>query len=123
MINFMKKQYSFLTEAFYSDYHRNTIGEFKLIAASDIKKKLVNDAKRLHFIPDHYSKSGSIYLVSPDKTKLIRISDHWSDSNIPGVKKCGRIGSCVWFLIGDQKIPVKEKFQAGIVDIIKLRKI
>lgn len=116
-------QYSFLTEAFYSDYHKNTIGEFKFVAASDIKKKLIKDAIRAHYIPDYHSRSGSVYLISPDKTKLVRISDHWSDSNIPGVRKCGRIASCVWFLVGDPYIVVKEKFQAGIAEIIKLRKI
>ena len=116
-------KYSFLTEAFYSDYNRNTIGEFKFLWASDDVNVLVNEAIKINFIPKHLSKSGSKYLISPDKTKLIRISNHWSDSNMQGIKKCGKIGSCVWFLVGNPEEKVFQKYQAGICDIIKLRKI
>lgn len=119
----LHSKYSFLTEAFYCDYNRNTIGEFKFLWESDDINVLIEEAKKIGYIPNYASRSKSKYLISPDKTKLIRISNHWSDSNIPGIKKCGRIGSCVWFLVGDPNMNVFQKYQAGICDIIKLRKI
>ena len=116
-------KYSFLTEAFFSDYNRNTIGEFKFLWESNDVNVLINEAKKIGYLPKHASRSGSKYLISPDKTKLIRISNHWSDSNMEGVKKCGKIGTCIWFLIGDPNTKIFQKYQAGICDIIKLRKI
>lgn len=117
------KQYTFLNEAFYADYNRNTVGEFKFLWASDDINVLIEEAKKIGYIPSYASKSKSRYLISPDKTKLIRISNHWSDSNMLGVRKCGKIGSCVWFLIGDPETKIFQRYQAGICDIIKLRKI
>ena len=116
-------KYSFLTEAFFSDYNRNTIGEFKFLWESDDINILINEAKKIGYIPKHSSRSGSKYLISPDKTKLIRISNHWSDSNMEGVRKCGKIGTCIWFLVGDPNTKIFQKYQAGICDIIRLRKI
>ena len=114
-------QYSVLMEAFISDYWKNTKGIFDFLWTNDDPKVLINKAKKLGFKPDYKSKS-SYYLISPDKLKLIRISDHWSSTNIPGLKTCKNIGSCYWTLIHNKKINV-QKYQAGIAFIGKLTKI
>lgn len=120
-------KYSFLTEAFPSNYNRNTIGEFQFLFSGDNLKQLCdkidNNKFRLKHISNKKSNVGSVYYISIDNTKLIRISDHWSKSNIRGVREVGYIGNCLWILNSNKLKYCKHKYQVGIIDILKLRKI
>jgi len=63
----------------------------------------------------------SVYYISPDGKTLARISNHWSDSNISGVKTCGNIKDCWWRLIGKQGSSTNKSFQVGFTDFEKLQ--
>lgn len=121
------KKYSFLTEAFPSDYNKNTIGEFEFLFSHNdinyIRKQIERKNFRLKHLSNKKGYVGSIYYISPDKTKLIRVSDHWSTSNIKGVKTVGYIGNCLWILKSNNVKYCNDKYQVGIIELIKLRKI
>jgi hypothetical protein len=121
------KKYSFLTEAFPSDYNKNTFGIFKFIFSNNDISIITKKIETLNFRLKHISKKKgvitSLYYMSPDKTKLIRISDHWSKSNIKGVNQVGYIGNCIWILNSDTVKNNRDKYQVGIIDMIQLRKI
>ena len=61
----------------------------------------------------------SAYWVSPDGQWLLRLSDHWSESNCGSVHTCGWIRSCFWKLAGVCR-PVAGRFYLGIVRIADL---
>jgi len=50
------------------------------------------------------SRSLSYYFISENKDFVIRISDHWSESNYPrsGKLNCGSIASCYWTNFGER---------------------
>lgn len=85
--------------------------------------KLGNHTWFLNFISvNGYWKSVSIYYRSGDY--LLRISDHWSESNT-SIKTCGFIRSCYWCLKGNTVQPVylknsNNKFQGGIIKMSDL---
>ena len=124
----MKKTYSFiLTEAFLSDYNHNTYAEFKFLFSGNDLNQVLNRCKQEGYIFKSFSKKhgkvSSAYFLSPDKQKLIRVSDHWSKSNIDGVNECGQIGNCIWILVSNSKLKNRDRWQVGIVDIIKMKKL
>lgn len=64
-------------------------------------------------------KSFSCYLILNDK-KLIRISNHWSNSNLK-VNKCGWIRSCYWEIKGNKaKNKNVKTLQMWVVDFAKM---
>ena len=89
----------------------------------EITKKLGNHVWSLNFISvNGYWRSVSIYYRSGDY--LLRISDHWSESNT-SIKTCGFIRSCYWCLEGNTVQPVSlknsnNKFQGGIIKMSDL---
>ena len=111
------KKYSFLIEAFPSNYWKNTYANFEYIDSSDNVMDLINKTKKEKYTPDFKSESNSYYLISPNKRYLIRISDHWSDSNISSIKCVGNIGSCYWKLTSKKVVKDVKKYQMGIVCI------
>ena len=66
------KKYSFLIEAFPSNYWKNTYANFEYIDSSDNVMDLINKAKKEKYTPDFKSESNSYYLISPNKRYLIR---------------------------------------------------
>jgi len=61
-----------------------------------------NDKLEFNFLSfNKLTKSFSCYLILNNK-KLIRISNHWSNSNLK-VNKCGWIRSCYWELKGNKQ--------------------
>lgn len=79
------------------------------------KIKLGNNIFKLNYISESYKYSSkSIYYVSDSDQYLIRVSDHWSESDFRGVKTCGNIRSCFWTING-RKQPVVSRFHGGIV--------
>lgn len=65
-------------------------------------------------------KSFSCYLILNGE-KLIRISNHWSNSNLK-VNKCRWIRSCFWELKGNKtKNKDTKQLQMGIVDFAKMQ--
>lgn len=79
-----------------------------------------NDKLEFNFLSfNKLTKSFSCYLILNDK-KLIRISNHWSNSNLE-INKCGWIRSCYWELKGNkQKNKDTKQLQMGIVDFTKM---
>lgn len=116
-----------VTEAFIHDYWKNTFGEFKFLFDGNNVNEMFSKVRKLnyrcHYISKTHGRISSIYYISPDKTKLIRISNHWSMSNIKGVKECNYIGNCYWILNSDKKIITTKPWQAGEIEMIKLRHI
>lgn len=93
---------------------------------NEISKTLKIDAKLIKHnftsFNDFY-KSGSIYFEIKGTSKLIRISDHWSKSNLKYVNECGDIRSCWWELNMKNKNQFnKTQYQIGIIDLRKLEK-
>ena len=86
-------------------------------------KKAHNDNDKLAFNFLSFNKlfkSFSCYLILNDK-KLIRISNHWSNSNLNNINKCGWIRSCFWELKGNKaKNKDTKQLQMGIVDFAKM---
>lgn len=80
-----------------------------------------NDKLEFNFLSfNKLFKSFSCYLILNNK-KLIRISNHWSNSNLK-VNKCGWIRSCYWELKGNkQKNKDTKQLQMGIVDFAKMQ--
>jgi hypothetical protein len=121
------KKYSFLTEAFPSDYNKNTFGDFYFLFSGNDLNNIVNRINKQNFKLNYVSKKkgqlSSIYYMNPNRTQLLRVSDHWSKSNIEGVKQVGYIGNCIWNLYSDKVKKCNDKYQIGIIDMIKLRKI
>lgn len=79
-----------------------------------------NDKLEFNFLSfNKLTKSFSCYLILNDK-KLIRISNHWSNSNLK-VNKCGWIRSCYWEIKGNKvKNKDTKQLQMGIVDFAKM---
>lgn len=79
-----------------------------------------NDKLEFNFLSfNKLTKSFSCYLILNDK-KLIRISNHWSNSNLK-VNKCGWIRSCYWEIKGNKvKNKNTKQLQMGIVDFAKM---
>jgi hypothetical protein len=121
------KKYSFLVEAFPSNYNKNTFGIFQFIFSNNDINNIIKKIDSLSYRLKHVSKKKgivtSLYYISPDKTKLIRVSDHWSKSNIKGINQVGYIGNCIWILNSNKIKQCKDKYQVGIIDMIQLRKI
>ena len=105
-----------------NNYFENSSGNFSPICSAWSKKILNNNTINIENIPDiitlgnkefilnHISlneryKSISIYYVSKDNNYLIRLADHWSDSN-NGIFCCGRIAHCYWTLNGHTTQPI-----------------
>ena len=84
------------------------------------KRSALDSWKQVRPLSDSNEIAGSVYYISRDGKKLARISDHWSDSNITGVKTCGPIKSCWWRLVGRQGNSTNKKYQVGIIDLKKL---
>jgi len=123
----LTRKYSFLSEAFLSDYNHNTYAEFKFLFSGNDINSLLNRCKQEGYVFKHFSKKhgkvSSAYFLSPDKQKLVRISDHWSKSNIDGINECGQIGNCIWILVSNSNMKNRDKYQVGIVDIIRMKKL
>ena len=122
------KHYSFLMEANINNYHIQTIGTFKYLFGGPLKligKKLRRLGYRLKYTsPSNLTgKTGSVYYISRDGTKLVRISDHWSSSNVGGVNTCGNIKDCFWRLRGKPGQVTNTEYQAGIIDLVKLKEV
>lgn len=121
------KKYSFLTEAFLSDYNHNTYGEFKFLFSGNDLNQILNRVKNEGYVFKYFSKKrgkvSSAYFFSPDKTKLVRVSDHWSRSNIDGINECGQIGNCIWILTSSNNFKNRDRWQVGIIDMIRLKKL
>lgn len=67
-------------------------------------------------------KAGSVYYYIRKWNAIVRVSDHWSFSNIKKVNQCSYIRSCYWNLI-DSKYNVQEvvkQFQIGIINFNKM---
>ena len=63
----------------------------------------------------------SLSLGENDK-KLIRINNHWSNSNLNNINKCRWIRSCFWELKGNKvKNKDTKQLQMGIVDFAKMQ--
>ena len=79
-----------------------------------------NDKLEFNFLSfNKLTKSFSCYLILNDK-KLIRISNHWSNSNLK-VNKCGWIRSCYWEIKGNKaKNKNVKTLQMGVVDFAKM---
>lgn len=79
-----------------------------------------NDKLEFNFLSfNKLTKSFSCYLILNGK-KLIRISNHWSNSNLE-INKCGWIRSCYWEIKGNkQKNKNVKTLQMGIVDFAKM---
>lgn len=79
-----------------------------------------NDKLEFNFLSfNKLTKSFSCYLILNNK-KLIRISNHWSNSNLE-VNKCGWIRSCYWEIKDNkQKNKNVKTLQMGIVDFAKM---
>ena len=66
-------------------------------------------------------KSFNCCLILNDK-KLIRINNHWSNSNLNNINKCRWIRSCFWELKGNKvKNKDTKQLQMGIVDFAKMQ--
>lgn len=80
-----------------------------------------NDKLVFNFLSfNKLTKSFSCYLILNDK-KLIRISNHWSNTNLNNINKCGWIRSCYWELKGNkQKNKNVKTLQMGVVDFAKM---
>ena len=87
------------------------------------KVRLGNHDWTINFVSvNGYFGSVSIYYRSGDY--LLRISDHWSESNL-SVKQCGNIRSCYWRLKGmthqfSRLNGSDNKFQGGIIKMSDL---
>lgn len=79
-----------------------------------------NDKLEFNYLSfNKLTKSFSCYLILNNK-KLIRISNHWSNSNLK-VNKCGWIRSCYWEIKGNkQKNKNVKTLQMGVVDFAKM---
>lgn len=80
-----------------------------------------NDKLVFNFLSfNKLTKSFSCYLIL-NGTKLIRISNHWSNTNLNNINKCGWIRSCYWELKGNKaKNKDTKQLQMGIVDFAKM---
>lgn len=66
------------------------------------------------------SRSNSFYFIEKGKKSIIRISDHWSESDYLRSKKlnCGFIRSCYWSAKGIEKFSILlpcEKYQSELI--------
>ena len=118
-----KYKYSFIND----DFFEWTKYGYKTTAQKYIKQYIrealslnENDKLEFNFLSfNKLTKSFSCYLILNDK-KLIRISNHWSNSNLE-VNKCGRIRSCYWEIKGNKaKNKDTKQLQMGIVDFAKM---
>ena len=122
----MIQYYSFLEEATASDYFVKTFGTFRFLFSGKSYSEVALKANLKGFKPIHLSKTmygdpSSAYFIDPTKTKLLRISDHWSESNVGNVRTCGWIRKCYWRLLGKQGSKSQGSIQAGIIDLSKLQ--
>ena len=81
-----------------------------------------NDKLEFNFLSfNKLTKSFSCYLILNNK-KLIRISNHWSNSNLNNINKCGWVRSCYWEIKGNKaKNKNVKTLQMGVVDFAKMQ--
>lgn len=63
-----------------------------------VRKHFGNEWELIYKSYNSYWRTGSFYFVNKEMKKIIRISDHWSNSNSEAVKTVGSIRSCKWNL-------------------------
>ena len=118
---------SFINNDFFewTKYGYKTTAQYQI--KKMVKESLIlgdNDKLVFNFLSfNKLTKSFSWYLILND-TKLIRISNHWSNTNLNNVNKCGWIRSCYWELKGNkQKNKNVKNLQMGIVDFSKMQRV
>ena len=109
----------------FNNYHKETTATFQAISAADMlnilaqyvksrrSKKITSiehDGKiwAIDFESERKSqfwrsRSFSFYFICEETGEVMRISDHWSKTNIERSEKlnCGNIRSCWWYVYGD----------------------
>lgn len=118
---------SFINNDFFewTKYGYKTTAQYQI--KKMVKESLIlgdNDKLVFNFLSfNKLTKSFSCYLILND-TKLIRISNHWSNTNLNNINKCGWIRSCYWELKGNkQKNKNVKDLQIGIVDFSKMKEV
>lgn len=116
---------SFINNDFFewTKYGYKTTAQYQI--KKMVKESLIlgdNDKLVFNFLSfNKLTKSFSCYLIL-NGTKLIRISNHWSNTNLNNINKCGWIRSCYWELKGNkQKNKNVKNLQMGIVDFAKMQ--
>ena len=113
----------------FNNYDDNTIGEFKLrhtMSDNQVFKtrkrkefnwKLIKNVLYTLYPNKHVQKKwhskGSLYFTV-GKSKLVRVSDHWSN-------EVGTIGNCFWTISDNKRIKRKNKWKIGVISLKDLK--
>lgn len=131
----------------FDNYHLATRGTFRFVGEIDFKAIEVDwqyiganvstDQQKQHqqlapFLKQpqdwvhHYTSANSIYWINPQTKQLLRLSNHWSQSNLPNINQCYDIRSCFWQLKGFKKDfkhnHKRQNYQIGITKLKDLKR-
>lgn len=125
-----------------NNYYTNSRGDFKQVSPAVVRSilhdvdwnegsprlpvavQIGNHSWTLNFVSRSAAGSISVYYISEDESRLLRISDHWSRSKVKATN-CGYIKSCFWRLIGKPYCGYStknhdRKFFGGIIPFAEL---